>query len=326
MDIRDIARLSGYGVGTVSRVLNGHPNVSERARERVLAVVAEQGYEPNGNARYLKLQAKTSIAVMVKGASNLLFADLLERIQARLEERGEECHAVYLGEDEDEVREALSYSRTMHPKGYLFLGGDPACFKRGFSGIRVPSVLLTNSAAGFGFSNLSSFSTDDAAAAARVVDELVEAGHRRIGIIGGNREIGQVSQIRIQAAVDRLAHHGISFDFDRDYEPGHYTMDEGYQAAVRPVRRHRVWNPACRLRYGAPRAGQHFGGGVRWHRTVPVLHPATHHRSPGHRAPGRAGRRHAARLNRGPRDASGSSARAVYAVSSRKRAAAYAVF
>lgn len=44
MDIRDIARLSGYGVGTVSRVLNGHPNVSERARERVLAVVAEQGY------------------------------------------------------------------------------------------------------------------------------------------------------------------------------------------------------------------------------------------------------------------------------------------
>lgn len=237
MDIRDIARLSGYGVGTVSRVLNGHPNVSERARERVLAVVAEQGYEPNGNARYLKLQAKASIAVMVKGASNLLFADLLERIQARLEERGEECHAVYLGEDEDEVREALSYSRTMHPKGYLFLGGDPACFKRGFSGIRVPSVLLTNSAAGFGFSNLSSFSTDDAAAAARVVDELVEAGHHRIGIIGGNREIGQVSQIRIQAAVDRLAHHGISFDFDRDYEPGHYTMDEGYQAAVRLLMR-----------------------------------------------------------------------------------------
>ena len=142
MDIRDIARLSGYGVGTVSRVLNGHPNVSERARERVLAVVAEQGYEPNGNARYLKLQAKTSIAVMVKGASNLLFADLLERIQARLEERGEECHAVYLGEDEDEVREALSYSRTMHPKGYLFLGGDPACFKRGFSGIRVPLSLI----------------------------------------------------------------------------------------------------------------------------------------------------------------------------------------
>ena len=69
------------------------------------------------------------------------------------------------------------------------------------------------------------------------MDELVEAGHHRIGIIGGNREIGQVSQIRIQAAVDRLAHHGISFDFDRDYEPGHYTMDEGYQAAVRLLMR-----------------------------------------------------------------------------------------
>ena len=39
MDIRDIAALSGYSVGTVSRVLNEHPNVSDRARERILAVI-----------------------------------------------------------------------------------------------------------------------------------------------------------------------------------------------------------------------------------------------------------------------------------------------
>lgn len=237
MDIRDIARLSGYGIGTVSRVLNEQPNVSDRARERVLAIVAEHGYEPNSNARYLKMQSETPIVIFVKGAGNLLFADLLERIQARLDERREEAHVVYLDEDDDEVREAASYSRQRHPKGIIFLGGDPACFEEGFERIAAPSVLLTNTAEGLGFPNLSSFSTDDARAAGRVIEELVAAGHRRIGIIGGNRLPGQISRRRIDGALAALAAHGIPFDFDRDYEPGHYTMDDGYQAIVRLLMR-----------------------------------------------------------------------------------------
>ena len=50
----DIARESGYAVGTVSRVLNHHPDVSETARERVMAVVEAHGFTPNSNARHLK--------------------------------------------------------------------------------------------------------------------------------------------------------------------------------------------------------------------------------------------------------------------------------
>ncbi len=50
MTIKDVARLSGYSVGTVSRVLNGSPNVSQAARERVQAVVREHGFKLNSNA------------------------------------------------------------------------------------------------------------------------------------------------------------------------------------------------------------------------------------------------------------------------------------
>ena len=39
MTIKDIAKLSGYGVGTVSRVLNNHPDVSEAARKHIMQVV-----------------------------------------------------------------------------------------------------------------------------------------------------------------------------------------------------------------------------------------------------------------------------------------------
>lgn len=237
MDIRDIARLSGYSLGTVSRVLNGHPNVSDKARMRVLKVVEEVGYEPNSNARFLKMQGRTAIAVFVKGARNLLFADILERIQALLSEADEQADVIYLDEDENEVLSAIHYQQVRHPKGMLFLGGDPAFFKTSFSRVSVPGVLVTNTAAGLAFKNLSSVSTNDVEAAREVVEYLFSCGHRRIGIVGGNRALSQVSGRRLHGAEEALRAHGIELDYERDYEPCHFSMEEGYDAMVRLVMR-----------------------------------------------------------------------------------------
>ena len=54
MNIRDIAKISGVGVSTVSRVLNNHPDVKESTRENVLRVIKESNYVPNNSARILK--------------------------------------------------------------------------------------------------------------------------------------------------------------------------------------------------------------------------------------------------------------------------------
>ncbi|MBD5084971.1 MAG: LacI family transcriptional regulator [Clostridiales bacterium] len=78
MTIKDIAHISGVGVATVSQVLNNHPDVSEETRRKVMAVVVEQGFQPNTNAKHLKQQASSSIAIIVKGTMNMLFADLAD--------------------------------------------------------------------------------------------------------------------------------------------------------------------------------------------------------------------------------------------------------
>ena len=57
MTIKDIAKESGYGIGTVSRVLNNNPNVSKKAYEKIMEVVNAHNYQPNPNARHLKMQA-----------------------------------------------------------------------------------------------------------------------------------------------------------------------------------------------------------------------------------------------------------------------------
>ena len=56
MTIKDLAAKTGYSVGTISRVLNNQPNVSEKARETIMAIVNEAGFELNTNAKNLKQQ------------------------------------------------------------------------------------------------------------------------------------------------------------------------------------------------------------------------------------------------------------------------------
>lgn len=54
-NIRDIARLTGYSVSTVSRVINNNPYVSEEKRRKILAVMKEVNYIPNYTARALSV-------------------------------------------------------------------------------------------------------------------------------------------------------------------------------------------------------------------------------------------------------------------------------
>lgn len=88
MTIKDIARESGFAIGTVSRALNNAPGVSAETRQKILEVVNRHNYEPNANAKHLKQQANDGIALIVKGTQNMLFADILEQLQSVIEESG----------------------------------------------------------------------------------------------------------------------------------------------------------------------------------------------------------------------------------------------
>lgn len=82
MTIKDLAKLSGYSLGTVSRVLNNQPNVSEQARKTILALVEAHGFERNASAQLLKQQRTKSVLIVVKGTSNEMFAAMVEKLQS----------------------------------------------------------------------------------------------------------------------------------------------------------------------------------------------------------------------------------------------------
>ncbi len=230
MTIKDLAAKTGYAVGTVSRALNDHPNVSEKARKAILQAAAECGFELNVNAKQLKQSHSNIILVIVKGTSNELFGEMLESIQNLISRTRYQLAVDYMDEDANEVIRAVQLCREKKPLGLLFLGGNSHNFAADFDKIDVPAVLVTNSAAGLPFENLSSVCTDDTQAARCAIDTLISLGHRQIAIIGGDRIASDTSRLRYEGCQASFREHGIVFDPNRDYQGVRYSYQDGYQA------------------------------------------------------------------------------------------------
>lgn len=230
MTIKDIARESGYAVGTVSRVLNNHPDVSEKARKTIMAVVEKHHFKLNSNAKHLKQQASSGIAIIVKGSQNMLFASIVERLQRLISEKKYASFIYYIGEEENEVERAERVCLERHPLGILFLGSDLEFFKERFDRLEIPCVLVTNSAAELGFDNLSSVSTDDEAGAQAAVAHLLKLGHRNIGILGGYMEKSHAAHTRYKGCEKAFAEQGMKLEPGRQYRSAFFSMEEGYHA------------------------------------------------------------------------------------------------
>lgn len=241
MTIKDISALTGYSVGTVSRVLNDQPNVSEKARKAILEVVNAAGFQLNENAKQLKQQKATSILVIAKGTSNELFGSLLEALQARVADWPYPLIVDYMDEDENEVLRAVRLCREKKPLGVLFLGGNLENFREHFSGIELPCVLVTGDASQLQMHNLSSVTTDDRQAGFLAAAHLANLGHKHIAVIGGSREISDIARLRHEGCVDACKQYGVAYDTELDYYTGRFSFADGYQAIKTLLERGRTF-------------------------------------------------------------------------------------
>ncbi|MBS1862106.1 MAG: LacI family DNA-binding transcriptional regulator [Actinobacteria bacterium] len=86
--MRDVARRAGVGPSSVSRVLSGHPDVSERMREAVMSAVEELHYRPDLLARGLRSGRTGTVGFVVADISNPMVAQTITGAERRLREAG----------------------------------------------------------------------------------------------------------------------------------------------------------------------------------------------------------------------------------------------
>ena len=227
--IRDIARLAGVSVTTVSRVLNHRPDVNPETRIRVEKIIQENHFVGNTNARGLK-QNNEVIAVVVRGRSNPFLSNLAEAILNRASSLDDIFITEYIDEKDDEFQTALRLSFQNAVKGIIFVGSLIDDRVRAIHSLDFPVVFTTVNAKSANLARASSVAIDDRAMGYQVASELLSLGHRRIAVFGADPVAGDSLAMRFQGFCDAFADHGLTYR-QEDYCETRFSYEAGYQAA-----------------------------------------------------------------------------------------------
>ncbi len=231
MTIKDIARLAGVSVSTVSRALNDHPDVSAEAKEKVMAVVEEYNYIPNASARELGKTTSDNIGVVVRGLSNPFYTKIITEIGYRIEKAGYTMVMQQIGTSDDEIMTGAIMERDKRLLGLIFLGGRLDYTKEEVSSINVPFVCCTfnNQYGTLDRSEYSSVGIDDNQAAYDAVEKLFNKGHRKIAVLLSRPDDGSVSQVRFEGYERAINDFGLENNEDLIISLNSYNIADAYR-------------------------------------------------------------------------------------------------
>ncbi|OHX20975.1 LacI family DNA-binding transcriptional regulator [Chromobacterium sphagni] len=180
--IKDVARLAGVSVATVSRVLGNGP-VSPELRARVEAAIAGSGYRPNLSARRLRSQSSRTVGLIVSDICNPFFTAVSREVEDVAYREG--MRVILCNTDENPDKEAM-YLRLMQEErvsGVIFAATRETAARLDVSALGFPVVMIDRAGPA---SACDAVLLDNAAAAAQLVEHLLAQGYRSIGGLFGN--------------------------------------------------------------------------------------------------------------------------------------------
>ncbi|MBC1496518.1 LacI family transcriptional regulator [Listeria welshimeri] len=121
--IKDIAKLSGVSVATVSRVINDNGRFSEETRQKVLAVIKETNYQMNFSAKSLRMNKSFSVGILVPDISNYFFSSVVQQIEAILFEQGYSTIICNTGRNLDKELAYLNMLESKMVDGLIVISG-----------------------------------------------------------------------------------------------------------------------------------------------------------------------------------------------------------
>ena len=230
MNIKDIAAIAHVGVSTVSRVLNNHPDVNEKTRERVLEIIKENNYIPNNSARILKQSNTKNIGILVKGVFNPFFSEILKIVSVGIQDAGYTMILQHHNNQND-VGTLLGFIKEKRLQGIICLGGNFIDLKdEDLEEVEgVPIVLVSVEAAmRKKLKRCSSISINNKEAAFMATQYLIENGHRNIGLILGEKRDYGISKERYEGYKEALAHYNIEYN-EKYIVYGEYECEDAYK-------------------------------------------------------------------------------------------------
>jgi LacI family transcriptional regulator len=229
-NIRDVAARAGVAVKTVSRVLNGHPYVSQAMRERVEEAMKELDFRPSVAARILSGAKSNQVALIYDNHSPYYMFQIQKGCWDVCHEKGIRLLAQPVDVDDPDVGEQVRglISET-HVDGIILSSPVTDCepVLRTLDALDIPFVRISP---GTNHALTSSVFMDDAQAGDDMTTHLVNQGHRRIGFVKGHPS-HMASEERLYGYRKALERAGIAFEPALVID-GEFDFDSGVRAAA----------------------------------------------------------------------------------------------
>lgn len=228
--IRDVARLAGVSLMTVSRTLNHPDKVSAQTRQRVQLAVAKTGYIPNRLAGGLSGLRTGQVAVLVPSLSNLVFSDMLNGLASVLEPQGMQMVVGNYHYTQAKLVEQIHSILGWAPDAMVLVGplprsAVPALEKRPTPVVETAELLETPFDCNVGLAHNS--------AGAAMAEYLLELGYRSFAAVSANAGLERRTSYRIDGFCQCLASRGLPPP-ERLELPGRSSISEG-RAAMRKI-------------------------------------------------------------------------------------------
>lgn len=232
--IKDIARICGVAVSTVSRAINNHPDINPVTKKAIMEAIEKYGYIPNNSARNLKRTDAKCIAILVKGLTNPFFSKMIRIMEEEIENKHYSLVLRHVEFREDEVEVALQLVKEKRLRGIVFLGGYFNHSEDKLGKINVPFVLATAGCVprNMNHSLYSSLTVDDEKEGYLMTQYLIRQGHKKIAILAAETGDMSVGHLRLLGYKRALAENGIAFEEDlicpMKENIEFYSMENGY--------------------------------------------------------------------------------------------------
>jgi DNA-binding LacI/PurR family transcriptional regulator len=224
----DVARRAGVSAMTVSNVINGRSQrVSEPTKRRVLATIAELGYQVNMTARNLRIGRTGAVGLAVPGFAPGYYGELADRLANRLDEHGLRLVVERTGASRTAELDALTAARLSSYDGFVLsvVAGDAADLEK--LSVDTPVVLIGERAVPARFDHVL---MDNVGGARMATEFLLRSGARRIALLGGESG-GDESMQQLRTRGYREAHAAAGLVVDEELVVrSAFAAPDGYAA------------------------------------------------------------------------------------------------
>lgn len=217
--IKEVSKAAGVSMATVSRVINGNPNVKPATRKKVLQVIEELDYRPNAVARGLASKKTTTVGVIIPEVTNIYFSALafgIDDIASMYK-----YNIILANSDSDERKELQVFNNLLAKQvdGIIFMGNVISDeMRKQIKRAKVPFVIAGSVDSKEDFESVH---IDYIAASEEAVWDLVNHGNRKIAFVSGPLSEPINGQCRLQGYKNVLAANNIPYDpelvFETDY-------------------------------------------------------------------------------------------------------------